>query len=165
VRLRTDRILEEWSQLLPECAGEAPRIMADVQARLKATNVMGMNWSEESLASGYVIGVLGRRRDCVRIQHAKFPEVVVIAGAYDHGTNLLVFWIAAARPRLLGRIRRALRFGADSERCYEIAAELDLIQAWALGAFLETTRIAVRRPIADLLSDRKPPARRRRARP
>lgn len=163
MRLKTERILEEWSQLLPGCAGEAPRILADIQRQLEASNAPFMTWREESLASGFLIGALGRRRDCVRIRHAKFTEVVVLAGAHDHGADLLAFWLAAATPRVLGRIRRSLRFGLGSDKRHELGAEFDVVEAWSLGAYLETTRAAVHGAIADLMRER-PRSRRPRAR-
>jgi len=133
--------------------------MADIQARLKTKKLAGLSWREQSLAPGLLVGVLGRRRDCVCIHHAKFTEVAVLAGAHDHGSDLFVFWIAAATPQLFGRIRRILRFGLGSERQYELGSELDLVQAWSLGAFLETTRTAVRGSIQDLLKERGLPGR------
>lgn len=155
VRLNENRVLEEWSLLLPGCAGEAPRVLGDIEHQLGAARLPGLIWTEESLSPSFLKGLLGRRRDCVRISHRKFKEVEILTGAHDHGSALQVFWIAAASPRVRNHLIRLIRFGFGSDERYTIGAELDLVQAWGLAGFLETTRAALRRAVQDLMRERK----------
>lgn len=153
--LRTDRIMEEQTWLLPSCAGEATQVLVQIREQLETATLTDLACREESLAPGFLAGLMGRRRDCVSVRHRFFREVVVLAGAYDHGQDLLVFWTAAATPSMFGRLSRLVRFGFRSDLRYEIGPELDAFQSWSLGAFLETTRNAVVGAIAGAVEERQ----------
>jgi hypothetical protein len=100
--------------------------------------------------TGFFRAMLGKRRHFLRIEHGRFKEHVVLVSARSHGTALFVSWLLLAVPRLANDLQRALRPSADSESRFDIGAELDVLDAIDLNAFLAVTRLALRTAIREL---------------
>ena len=134
--LKDAKIVQKWTTMLPNCAGEGSGIIQKVQAALKTVEAPGISWKEESASTGFLKGMMGKRRDFLVIRNEKFPEWLVCVGAQDYGKYLHVVWYLTAAPRLLNKMRGA----AAGELLVD---ELDVFDQQDVEAYASVTRMAV----------------------
>lgn len=133
--LKDGKIVREWSTLLPECQAEAPGLIDSIQKRLAACEVPGLSCKEESASTGFLKGMMGKRRDFLVVRSEQFPEVLVCIGARDYGRFLNVVWYLTTSPKFLNRIRSAAAGDVFID-------ELDVFDQQDVNAFVAITRMA-----------------------
>lgn len=136
LNLKDGKIMQKWSVLLPGCQGEGPGLLKTIQDRLASYEAPGLTWKEESASTGFMKGLMGKRRDVLVVRNEKFPEALVCVGAQDYGRFLYVVWYLTAAPKLLNQVRSA----AAGEMFLD---ELDVFDQQDVEAYASVTRMAV----------------------
>ena len=149
MKLTDYQIVNQWHVLLPHCRGEGPGILAMIEAELAQVGVPGLYWSQESVSTGLLKSLFGKRRDFLLVSHGAFSQYRVLVGCQNYGTALGVSRLVVASPRLLDEVYRAMR-----ER-FQIGNELDPFDLTDLRAILEIIHQAVRGAVQDLLNERE----------
>lgn len=134
--LKDGHIVRQWSVLLPNCQGEAPGLLATVEEILAAQEVPGLSWNQDSASTGFLKGLMGKRRDVLVVRNDKFSEWLVCVGAQDYGKYLNVTWYLTTSPKLLNRVRSA----AAGETLVD---GLDVFDQQDVEAYIAVTRMAV----------------------
>jgi hypothetical protein len=134
--LKDAKIVQKWSALLPGCQGEGPGLLKSIQERLASYEAPGLSWKEESASTGFMKGLMGKRRDVLVVRNEKFPEWLVVVGAQDYGRFLYVVWYMTAAPKFLNQIR-----SADAGEV--LVDELDVFDQQDVEAYASVTRMAV----------------------
>jgi len=136
-------IVESWSVLVPRAADEGLSILAAIEENLTKAAVPGLEWSEESVSTGLVKGLTGKRRDALVISYRPTPEWRVIVIINPFGTTLHVSWIVLAVPTRARDLRRSVRFGGDGHGP-SVGDELDFFDRTDLAAAIAVTRQATK---------------------
>ena len=155
MKLTDYQIVNQWHALLPRCHGEAPGILAMVEDELAQVGVPGLYWSQESVSTGLLKGLFGKRRDFLLVSHEAFSEYRVLVGCQNYGTALGVSRLVVASARLLNDAYRAIRLNVEITERFQIGSELDPFDLADLRAILEIIHQAVRGAVQNLLSERE----------
>jgi len=147
----------EWHTLIPGGHGEGPGVLAAVEDNLFAVGVPGVMWTRESISTGIVASLLGRRRDFLVVTFDAFPEHRVLLGCRDYGNALGVSLFVVATPRLCRKLCRALLFHHDTARREEVGSELSPIELADLTAAIAVVRHALNDALQNLSGATKPP--------
>src|SRR5437773_1492698 len=121
--LHEDSIVESWSVLVPDASAEGPGIFAAIEDSLEAAEVPGLSWEAESVSTGLVTGLAGRRRDALVISYAPLPEWQVAVLPTPFGNYLHLTWVLIIAVKLSRDLRRAVRLDSNRARRFEIGAE------------------------------------------
>lgn len=133
--LKDGKIVREWSTLLPECQDAGAGLIETIQRKLAAYEVPGLSWKEESASTGFLKGLMGKRRDFLVVRSEQFPEWLVCIGARDYGRFLNIVWYLTTSPKFLNKMRSA----AAGELLVD---ELDVFDQQDVNAFASVTRMA-----------------------
>ena len=136
--LKDAKIVQKWSALLPGCQGEGPGLLKSIQERLASYEAPGLSWKEESASTGFMKGLMGKRRDVLVVDVVGESVLVVrgkdaaLAAFYDvcrhRGSQLARERIAPGRGSADGlqvvepqRLTRRVRI--DARRVGEVVRE------------------------------------------
>lgn len=134
--LKDAKIVREWSTILPNCQGEGPGLLESIQQKLSSFEVPGLSWKEESASTGFLKGMMGKRRNVLVVRNEAFSEWLVCIGAQDYGRFLNVVWYLTASPKFLNKLR-----GAGTGEV--LVDELDVFDQQDVNAYASVTRMAV----------------------
>lgn len=134
--LKDGKIVREWSTILPGCQGEGTGLLETIQQKLGSYEVPGLSWKEESASTGFMKGLMGKRRNVLVVRNEQFSEWLVCIGAQDYGRFLNVVWYLTTSPRFLNKMRGA----AAGE---VLVDELDVFDQQDVNAYASVTRMAV----------------------
>jgi len=137
MNLKDSKIVQRWSAMLPNCQGEGPGLTKSVQETLASYEVPGLSWKEESASTGFLKGMMGKRRDVLVVRNEQFSEWLVCVGAQDYGRFLYVTWYLTTSPKLLNKVRSVAAGDV-------LVDELDVFDQQDVEAFASVTRMAVR---------------------
>ena len=135
MNLKDGKIVREWSTLLPECQAEAPGLVEAIKGKLAAYEAPGLSWKEESASTGFLKGMMGKRRDFLIVRSEQFPEWLVCIGAKDYGRFLNVVWYFTTSPKFLNKMRSAAAGDIFVD-------DLDVFDQQDVNAFAAVTRMA-----------------------
>lgn len=156
--LKDSKIVQKWSALLPNCAGEGPGLIKMVEDNLGSYEVPGLAWKQESAKTGFIKGMMGNRRDVLAIRNEQLSEWLVCIGAHDYGRFLSVVWYMTTSPKLMNKIRGVasgglvgLAMGGTSV----FVDDLDVFGQQDLSAYSGVTIGAVQDAVQELIEKRK----------
>jgi hypothetical protein len=153
MQLRDYQIAEQFHQLLEGLGDEAMGLLVAVEGKLTAVAAPDISWEMQSVDTGLLRSLAGKRRDFLVIEHRKFKEYRILISARAYGTVLQASWLLVAAPRFSNEVVRAMRLTADAKGRHDIGAELDTLAMMDLNAFVGITRLALRRAVAELTKD------------
>ena len=134
--LKDGKIVRQWSALLAGCQGEGPGVLKAVEKILESYNVPGLSWKQESASTGFIKGLMGKRRDFLVVYNEQFSEWLVCIGARDYGAFLSVVWYLTAAPKFLNKMR-------STSTGEVLIDELDVFDQQDVNAYAAVTRMAV----------------------
>jgi hypothetical protein len=155
MKLSDHLVAEQSHQVLEGLGDEVIGLLAAVERHLAIVAAPAISWEVQSVDTGLLRSLTGRRRDFLVVAHAGFGEYRVLIAARSYGTVLQASWLLVASPRLSNQLVRAMRFTADARDRHDIGAELDALALMDLNAFVGITRLALKNAIADLVGDEK----------
>jgi hypothetical protein len=148
--LSDHQIAEQSHQLLENLGDETLGLLAAIERNLTIVAAPDISWEMQSIDTGLLRALSGRRRDFLVVEHARFREYRVLFSARAYGTVLQASWLLVASPRLSNQVVRAMRLTADAKSRHDIGAELDTMSLLDLNAYIGVTRLCFRKAIAEL---------------
>lgn len=153
MKLTDYQIAEQAHQLIEGIGEEGISLLAAVEKHLAIVDAPEIRWEMQSVDTGLLQALSGRRRDFLVVSHTRLKEYQVLVSARAYGTTLMATWMLTASPRIGNEIVRAMRFTTDSKSRHDIGAELDTFALIDLAAFSAITRLALKKAIADLTDE------------
>ncbi len=153
MKLSDHQIAEQSHQILEGLGDEALGLLAAVERNLAIVAAPDIAWEMQSVDTGFLRSLAGRRRDFLIVEHTKFKEYLVLIAARKFGTVLQASWLLVASPRLSNQAVRAMRLTADAKGRHDIGSELTVLQTMDLDAFIGITRLCFRKAIAEFIRD------------
>ncbi|MCP3995096.1 MAG: hypothetical protein GY722_08520 [bacterium] len=134
--LKDGKIVHEWSAMLPDCQGEGPGLLQAIQDKLGSFQAPGLSWKEEAASTGFLKGMMGKRRNFLVIRNEQFKEWLVCVSAQDYGAFLNVVWYMTTSPKFMNKVRSA---GSG----FIAVDSLDVFDQQDVEAYSSVTRMAV----------------------
>jgi hypothetical protein len=153
MKLRDFMIADQFHKLIQGLGDEAIGLIVAVEKELESVGAPGISWRVDTVETGLLKGLAGKRRDFLLIEHGRFREYRVLVCSHPCGTALHVSWLLMATPMLVNEVKRAFRLGTEKDARFDIGAELDVFDMIDLNAFISITRMAVMNAVIDLTDD------------
>ncbi len=153
IRLRDFMIAEQLHRILEGLGDEAVGLTVAVERQLRAVAAPHVSWQMDTVETGPLRGLTGKRRDFLVVQHEHLREYRVLVCGRAYGTALQASWFLMASPRIANDLVRALRLTEEKEGRYDVGAELDVFDMIDLNAFIGITRLALKKAITELTDD------------
>ncbi len=142
MRLSNQIVIARFHALIHEAAGEAHGFLHSVERTLDRSEAPGLTWTYESVSTGLVKGLFGKRRDYLLVRDKQFRDHVVCVAARPYGRHLDAVWYHTVSPRLGRRFQEVLEQGL-AQSSEPIVGVYDLFDIQDLSAFVALTRHAV----------------------
>lgn len=153
VKLHESMIVEQSHIVLDHLGHEVVGLQLAVERKLQSIGDPEISWHVETVETGFLRALAGKRRDFLVIQHARLREYSVLIAVRPHGTALHAAWMVVATPRFTNDLQRAVRLDAEPGTRLEVGAELDLFDILDLKAFVSLTRLALKHAIRELTDE------------
>lgn len=152
VTLKEGKILESWSGLIADCRDEDESFFQSVERQLEQFEAPCVIWRRETVAPGWVKGLMGKRRDFVIVEHEQFVDFTFYISARPYGTLLSLCWYLAAAPR--SPLVKLAAHAVDNLPGSALFG-LDLFDLEDLRSYVTVGHRAVRKAVEDLIEKRK----------
>jgi hypothetical protein len=153
MKLSEDNVAMQAHRLLEGVGDEGISFLSAVEKYLAIVAAPGISWRTESLDTGLLRGLLGRRRDCLMVSHTSFTEHQIGIMARPFGSMLQVSWFLVGTPRIAREVMRSMRLTDDARTRHAIGADLDFFAMLDLGAWIDATKLCFHKAIAELTGD------------
>jgi hypothetical protein len=151
VTLKDGKILDNWATMLDQCQGEEEGLLRAVEGHLETFQAPGVKWSRETVAPGWLKGLMGKKRDFLIVSHERFDDYTFFVSARDYGTTLDVSWYLAGSTKnpLVKLATQAAGYVPGSA-----LFNLDVFDQQDLRAYVTVGHRAVRKAVETLVEQR-----------
>ena len=115
VTLSKDRVLDQWSSLVHNGAGNTERIYKMTEEFLDDSNLPGVIWKRDKVSTG----MFGASRDFLVVDHRALTEYKMFLCARDYGRHLDCAWYLTCKPGLLKKSNFKICNGERECHVYE----------------------------------------------
>jgi hypothetical protein len=113
VTLKEETIMNEWSTVVLQGAGNAPAVLNGIQQRLQASQIPGnCTWSVEEVKSGSIL--FRTRREFLIVDLEQFKDYHMYIGIRDYGVHLDCCRFLTIEPGFLKKMAADKLYG-DSQ--------------------------------------------------
>jgi hypothetical protein len=156
ITLKEGKIIDQWSTLIEQCQGEGEGLLQGVEGHLKRHEAPGVSWKRESVAPGWLKGLMGKRRDFLLLTHERFDDYLMCVGARDYGTNLDVSWYltGSTKSAIVRALANVPGVGVAAG-LYAGTQSLDIFDQQDLSAYVTVGHHAVLRAVEELMERKK----------
>ena len=155
ITLKEGKIIDQWSTLIEQCQGHGEGLLQSVEANLRSSEAPGVSWKRESVAPGWLKGLLGKRRDYLLLTHERFDDYLMCVGARDYGTALDVSWYltGSTKSALVKALAQVPGVGVAAGM-YAALQSLDVFDQQDLTAYVTIGHHAVIKAVEELMRQR-----------
>jgi hypothetical protein len=145
VTLSKDRILDQWSSLVHNGAGNTERIYKMTEGFLDESNLPGVAWKRDQVSTG----LFGSTRDFLIVSHRALSEYKMFLSARDYGSHLDCSWYLTCKP---GLFKKAISKYATGN-ANVMSMNLDVFDQQDLSAWASCVHHAFMRSTKELMEE------------
>lgn len=146
--LKDEKVLDQWHTLIGEAADSGDLVLDMVRQYLKDFGAPGVKWKTEPVKTGFVSGLLGKKRQLLLVTNEVLKDHRMYVGARDYGRGLSVSWFLTTEP---GYFKKKFS-GALTGNEKALSFALDLFDQEELRAYVTMTHHAVLQAVKDLMN-------------